>query len=104
MSMIIYVSKIFSTDREAEEYLSTYQPLIEEAGGTVSIKAWERKEEDRTTHTTETTKHGETTTDTQKDTEITIQQGPVLLVTLPEEKTLSTLLPNSEEQAFKILS
>lgn len=101
--MITYVSRMFSTSREAEEYLSTYRLLIEEAGGTVSVKTWERKEEDRTTHTGETTQHGETTTDIQKDTEITIQQGPVLLVILPEEKTLSALLPNSEALAFKVL-
>jgi len=36
-------------------------------------------------------------------TEITVQQGPVLLVTLPEEKTLSALLPDSEELAFRVL-
>jgi len=101
--MITYVSKMFSTSREAQEQLSNYQALIEEAGGTVTIEAWERKEVDRTTHITETTKHGETTADIQKEAETMVQQGPVLLVILPEEKTLSTLLPRSEELAFKML-
>jgi|SRR5581483_5539835 len=101
--MITYISHMFSTNREAEEHLRTCRPLIEEAGGTVSIKMWERKELDHTTHITETTKNQESTTDIQKDMEIMIQQGPVLLVTVPEEKALSALLPNSEELAFKVL-
>jgi hypothetical protein len=101
--MITYVSKMFSTSREAQEQLSNYRLLIEEAGGIVTIEAWERKEVDRTTHITETTKHGETTADIQQEAETMVQQGPVLLVTLPEEKTLSTLLPRSEELAFKML-
>lgn len=102
--MITYVSKMFSTSRQAEEQLSTYRLLIEEAGGIASIETWERKEEDCTTHTMETTRNGETATDIQKETEILVEQGPVLLVTLPEERTLSTLLPNSEELAFRIVA
>lgn len=36
--MITYASKMFSTSREAEEQLSAYRFLIEEAGGTPASK------------------------------------------------------------------
>jgi len=101
-AMVTYVSKMFASTSEAEKYLSTYQTLIEGAGGMIRIEAWERKDIDRTTLTKETIDKGETTAEVTQEVETTMQRGPVLYVTLPEKITLSTLLAGSEALAFKV--
>lgn len=98
--MITYRSKMFAHMSEAESYLSTYQMLIEEVGGKVSIETWERKETDQSTRITETTTQEETTIEVRREVETLQKRGPVLYVTLPEEIALLTLLTGSEALAF----
>ncbi|HEY0753497.1 MAG TPA: hypothetical protein VGD98_06010 [Ktedonobacteraceae bacterium] len=102
--MVTYVSKMFATDAEAEEYLSTYRIPVEEAGGEVSVVLWERKDTDATTLTKETEVQGEIVAEVAKAVEVTVKRGPVLYMILPEDLSPASLLAGSEELAFKPLS
>lgn len=102
--MVTYVSKMFATTAEAEEQLSTYQPLILEAGGTIDVKTWERQDTDKTTRAKETTASGETTAEVTTMVETKTQRGPVLYITLPEQMTLSTLVTGSDTLEFKVVA